>query len=404
ALANTPQITFEVTDACNLKCTYCAYGDIYSDYDERKNNVLSTQKAITFLDYLKRLWESPLNKSYKKDIYVSFYGGEPLLNMHFIEKIVDYINNELNCRTRVFTFSITTNATLLNKYMDYLVQKNFNLLISLDGDEAGTAYRIDLAGHPAFKKITDNVNLLREKYPEYFEQKVNFSSVLHNLNSVEGIYTFFKNKYNKNPIISELNDMGVRREMKVQFLNIYNNSAESLRLSKHSKKIEEDMFMKSGAYYSASIFLQQYNEFVYKDYNELLLGRKRSYIIPTGTCIPFGRKVYVTVNGKILPCERVDHKFALGQLSDNSTNIDFEYIAKKYNNYYKKLDTQCKSCYNKQACSQCIFYIPDIDQNKVACHRFMSKEVYEEYRNNQLAFFANHPDAYYKIMTEVIVK
>ncbi len=22
-LANTPQITFEVTDACNLKCTYC---------------------------------------------------------------------------------------------------------------------------------------------------------------------------------------------------------------------------------------------------------------------------------------------------------------------------------------------------------------------------------------------
>ncbi|MBR8704862.1 hypothetical protein IX307_001502 [Bacteroides pyogenes] len=27
ALANTPQITFEITDACNLDCLYCNYGN-----------------------------------------------------------------------------------------------------------------------------------------------------------------------------------------------------------------------------------------------------------------------------------------------------------------------------------------------------------------------------------------
>jgi len=26
SLANTPQITFEITDACNLNCDYCGYG------------------------------------------------------------------------------------------------------------------------------------------------------------------------------------------------------------------------------------------------------------------------------------------------------------------------------------------------------------------------------------------
>ncbi|MBQ8959313.1 MAG: hypothetical protein IJ057_13575 [Bacteroidales bacterium] len=32
-MANTPQITFEVTDACNLCCEYCAYGKLYAGYD-----------------------------------------------------------------------------------------------------------------------------------------------------------------------------------------------------------------------------------------------------------------------------------------------------------------------------------------------------------------------------------
>ena len=39
-LANLPQLVFEVTDACNLKCKYCAYGEFYDDFDERENKVL----------------------------------------------------------------------------------------------------------------------------------------------------------------------------------------------------------------------------------------------------------------------------------------------------------------------------------------------------------------------------
>ncbi len=33
ALANTPQITFEVTDACNLRCKYGTCGQLYAGYD-----------------------------------------------------------------------------------------------------------------------------------------------------------------------------------------------------------------------------------------------------------------------------------------------------------------------------------------------------------------------------------
>jgi uncharacterized protein len=46
ALANLPQIVFEVTDACNLKCKYCAYGEFYDDYDQREGKMLSVGKTI----------------------------------------------------------------------------------------------------------------------------------------------------------------------------------------------------------------------------------------------------------------------------------------------------------------------------------------------------------------------
>ncbi len=32
-LRNLRQITFEVTDRCNLKCKYCGYGEFYDNYD-----------------------------------------------------------------------------------------------------------------------------------------------------------------------------------------------------------------------------------------------------------------------------------------------------------------------------------------------------------------------------------
>ena len=53
SLANTPQITFEVTDACNLNCVYCGYGKLYSDYDNRENKMLKLDSATMFLDYMK---------------------------------------------------------------------------------------------------------------------------------------------------------------------------------------------------------------------------------------------------------------------------------------------------------------------------------------------------------------
>ena len=61
ALANTPQITFEVTDACNLRCEYCAYGKLYADYDKREDKMLSVEAAKSFFYCIAGLWGLPQN-------------------------------------------------------------------------------------------------------------------------------------------------------------------------------------------------------------------------------------------------------------------------------------------------------------------------------------------------------
>ena len=132
-LVNLKQLVFEVTDACNLNCTYCGYGELYNDYDKREGKNMPVEKAVAMIDYLSKLWKSNKNQSYNKVVFISFYGGEPLLNMKFIKLIINYIKTIDVPRS--FIYTMTTNAVLLDKYIDFLVENQFNILISLDGNK-----------------------------------------------------------------------------------------------------------------------------------------------------------------------------------------------------------------------------------------------------------------------------
>ena len=400
-LANLRQITFEVTDACNLNCRYCAYGEFYNDYAPRENKMMPLSVAYILIDYLAALWSSPQNMSADRNVYVSFYGGEPLLNMTFIESVVSYIKNR-QYPHRSFTFTVTTNALLLHRCLDYLVKHDFKLHVSLDGNEYNTSYRVDKAGNEVFKKITENMDFAQKKYPEYFEKKVSFTAVLHNRNSVGDIYDFFKKRYYKIPAIAQLNTMGIRPDKLELFRKTYRNSYESLHEAENYEAIEDDMFIKSGTYRSLTTFLHQYSDCVYRDYTDLLFGKPEK-TIPTGTCLPFGKKMFVTVNGKILPCERIGHQFELGSVSDSGVNLDMQAIADRYNAYFSGLNRQCEKCYNAKTCIQCVFNLNELDDNPV-CHGFMDKQAFDAYKSRQMDFLRQNPEAYYRIMEEVIVE
>lgn len=403
ALANTPQIIFEVTDACNLRCEYCTFGKLYADYDKREDKMMSTEIAKRLIDYMAELWASPYNHSVNNNLYVGFYGGEPLLNIPFIAKTIAYM--EAGSYAKHFAYNMTTNAMLLDRYMDFLVENDFSLLISLDGNVENDSYRIKVDGKPSFEQVTSNIDKLQASYPEYFAKKVNFNAVLHNRNSVDSIRSFIKGRYGKTPRIGDINSTGIRVDMNEEFKRMCRNSYESLLQNENYGEIEKEMFLSSPTYHSATIFLMQNSPFKYENYNELLFGKNENIAFsPTGTCIPFSRKVFVTVNGKILPCERIGHQYSIGQVDAKGVMLNFEAIAEKYNNYYSRFEKQCRLCKNQRNCIQCIFNLDGLEKGRCDCNGFMDEKQYERYRQTQLAFFARHPDAYSEIMKNVIYK
>ena len=55
--------------------------------------------------------------------------------------------------------------------------------------------------------------------------------------------------------------------------------------------------------------------------------------------------MYVTVHGKILVCERIDHDFAVGHVTDEGVELNFAHVAENHRKYCSKLLSQCIQCY-----------------------------------------------------------
>lgn len=136
-IAQTPQITFEVTDFCNLNCSYCSFGELYEGFEARNFKNINTVYAINLLKYFLNL----RSKNKKKSLVIGFYGGEPLLNVSFIKQIVEVVNLLNSDKKMDIKFNMTTNATLLHKHFKFIVENKFDLMISLDGNKKNHSYR-----------------------------------------------------------------------------------------------------------------------------------------------------------------------------------------------------------------------------------------------------------------------
>lgn len=396
-LANIQQVVFEVTDACNLKCKYCGYGEYYQGFDVRKHQRMSVESARQVVDYLKELWNSNRCTSTGDLVFFSFYGGEPLLNVPFIESMIQYIE-QAGITNKNIQYSMTTNAVLLDKYAAFLAEHAFHLLISLDGNAYHDSYRVTKEGKESFPKVFENIAYLKERYPDYFEKYVNFNAVLHNRNSVDETYRFIYDTYGKVPTISELNLSGIRPDKQQEFFTLYKNKTESLSKSENRADLEKALFVKSSSYYDCALFLNQFSPGVMKSYQDFFVRYKKKSYIPTGTCLPFSRKMFITVNGKVLPCERIGQEHALGKVSEKGVELDPEFVANEHNSLLDKLRNQCQVCYRASHCIQCVHNVDTIDEAKVVCPAFMSKKDFERTLEKEMRFLEEHRDEYEKIM------
>jgi len=400
SINNIQQVVFEVTEKCNLNCVYCTYGELYTGNEERQKSKRSLKKedAVKLLEYLYPVWKEREQKGVSQQIMIGFYGGEPLLNFPLIEKIVQWAKKNTTSLL-TFRFHFTTNGLLLDKYIEFVVRNDFIINISFDGNEENMSYRLDHNGENCFKQVYSNVMKVKQNYQDYFEKNVFFIAVLHNKNSLEQACSFCMSHFNKVPLCSRLNDSGVNPQKREIFSEI--KESASIELSANTKKA----ILRRGLGFKEIInFIRYYSGFHFYDYNELLFQKEEpeEKKIPTGVCFPFSKKIYMTINGNLYPCERLDSCFILGNIH-NAKVLDTEQIASLYNQYFSNILPVCKNCMRKFSCDKCLFCIDGIQVPQPYCSSAMDKEKFNEMVSNMVATCRKHPDLYRRIMKRTIL-
>ena len=242
---------------------------------------------------------------------------------------------------------------------------------------------------------------MQNKYPDYFNESVRFISVLHNRNDIEPIYDFFMTHFEKDSMIRSLTNFGIREDKKEEFQNMYQNKRQSLRKSTNCEAIETKYFLETPNGYRLTKYLYHASGNIFFNHKQLLLSELNNNVISTGTCTPFSKKLFVTVTGKILPCEIVDHDFVFGFVQDDYVELDCQHVANRFNYYLSKCAKQCICCETNTYCRQCIFQIDSIRCESPHCLSFCTKEAYQKDKEQIFDCLRQHPHYYEKVLNEV---
>jgi uncharacterized protein len=135
-----------LTTECNLQCRYC-FGETMDDFDEDFGDFELDYSLPKKADYNFAILNEFCSKD--PDCVVTFYGGEPLLNIEGIRQIMDTVKTK--------HFMMQTNGVLLDRLEPKYVNRFHTLLVSIDGEEALTDY---YRGKGTYKKVMDNLKLI----------------------------------------------------------------------------------------------------------------------------------------------------------------------------------------------------------------------------------------------------
>lgn len=395
------QVVFEVTKACNFQCEYCIYSGMYKGFDTLSKGYLAFNKVKLMLDYLVNLWCENKRPFFSRPIFIGFYGGEPLLNFSLVKQIVQYVEEHIMDKWNVI-FSMTTNAYLLDKYMDYLAEKDFQLMISLDGNQQSNVFRKTKSGEESFQVVFDNILKLKSSYPSYFERRINFNSVFNKYSSYEELYEFFISKFNKVPSISQINNSTIKEENSGKYDSLFKSKYESFFESSNRKKLDEQLFLSSPGISLLSDFLFYHTDNVYSSYNDLFMDKEKVGLVPTGTCVPFKKKLFMTVDGTILQCEKISHHYKLGYVSDSDVLLDLKDISYKFNRFVGQFFDQCIKCAVRNKCSLCMMQnFSTKTGKKLICNNFFTEQKYAEYITKNLTYLEESPELYEEILNNV---
>lgn len=348
-------LTIEVTDDCNLRCAYCLFNS-----PEGLRRTRGSRKATN--EHLRSVINWYLtNSDSSKMRAIGFYGGEPLLCQEEVLGAIDYIQSSVS-KDEMISTHITTNGTLLTgEIARQLFRRDTHVSISLDGDkDTHDRSRLFPNGNGSFQIVLNNLKELRREYGEDLKKHVSIQGVTDPMAWSEDL-SGWQNLLNREPFLRELatsirsitidddtKPFYKHRKRKRNLKTRTNSDYPSVHHRKHADDLVKGIHDRDNILRSCfDLSLKKIHNRPYT-VPRCVNGKARFHT--KGSCIFGTQRLYVDLDGKMYPCERVSDDMCIGSITQG---LDKERILELVQQWNDILQNNCNGCWAIRFCGKC---------------------------------------------------
>lgn len=175
-------IELTITNNCNCKCSYCFEGDHPVVKSDSKVEERQLQLLIEACE--------KFNTDKYEFLTISFWGGEPFLNLEFLDKIINATYKYSFVRYHCYS-----NGTLVNKYQEFLsrdyiesIKNRLHIQLSYDGEPHHTIKRGN--NSDAIFKVADMLKTLNIQFA--FKATLSFDMIKYLPEIWDSYYKLFE--------------------------------------------------------------------------------------------------------------------------------------------------------------------------------------------------------------------
>lgn len=327
-------LVLQLTQRCNLACTYCVYSGHYEHMLKRRDEDMSYNVIAKSIDFF-LAHSNPM-----KERSIIFYGGEPTLCFEQIKWAVAYVherNAEKNIR-----FSISTNGLALDKkVLEWLSQyDDVFVAITLNGKEHDS-YRLTASGQGSLSAIMNNLENIKKNNPDIWRNRTGF---IANINEEDELYDL---------------------ELFYRQLGIFPSLITKISTDHADCQLTEYLQKRRDLKAAKDIWLERYierdNEILEAYYDTAFYEIHHRHISADGvsfipSCLPMQVSVFVRTDGSFNMCTRVTDSLNLGNVYTGYQEESLQYL---YEGMLKFANENCRTCWAHRVCRYCFQDIID---------------------------------------------
>lgn len=338
-------LVLTLTERCNLRCAYCLHGaglPGVRPHGHRDMDLATALAAVT--SYLDQAL--PDHRP-----VISLYGGEPLLALDLIATLITAARR--HPRGAEARFALDTNGVLLeDRAVDLIRREKIHLQVSLDGPAAAhDRFRRDTAGRPTHALVMAGLDRLLGRDPAAAD-RLSFVVTLAPPVDLPAVAEFFREFP---PFLAH----GIARQPRVRANRADLRGQAWPEADAGWRDFSRQVAEARAAYLAAlaaggrdtlSPVIRALFEPGLIKLHHRSKARLGDVFTPGGNCRPGVRKLHVTVDGRLQPCERTGQSLQIGTLASGIEPAQVEQLGR---DFHQAVATSCEQCWALRLCPVC---------------------------------------------------